>query len=202
MYESPRGHKCFIVALEGADRLGKSTQAKLVEAKMDAEGMRGVLDKCPYKDGVTYDRIYEMLRTGEAKEFPVVFQTMQGANRRAFQKKLLPTLALHFDVVLIDRWSTSTWVYGTQDGVPKETTEAILKGLVEPDLVYVLDGEPFSAPDMDDAYEADKDFQARVRDAYKQYAWDHQTNHRLIDANRDKHTICDELLDGIKKLLR
>jgi len=201
MYVSPKGHKCFIVALEGADRLGKSTQAKLVEAKMDAVGMRGVLDKCPYKDGVTYDRIYEMLRTGEAKKFPTVFQTMQGANRRAFQKKLLPTLALHFDVVLIDRWSTSTWVYGTQDGVPPETTETILKGLVEPDLVYVFDGEPFAAPDMDDAYEADKEFQVRVRNAYRQFADTHD-NHRLIDANRDKHQICADLMDGIRQLLR
>jgi thymidylate kinase len=201
MYESPKGHRCFIVALEGADRLGKSTQAKLVEAKMEAEGIRGVLDKCPYKDGVTYERIYEMLRTGEAKQHPIVFQTLQGANRRAFQNKLLPTLALHFDVVLIDRWSTSTWVYGTQDGVPPEATEAILSGLVEPDLVYVFDGEQFDAPDADDAYEADKEFQIRVRNGYRQWVQDHD-NHHLINANRDKHLICDDLMDGIRRLLR
>ena len=77
MYESPKGHRCFIVALEGPDRLGKSTQAKMVEHKMEAEGIRGVLDKCPDKDGVTYERIYEMLRTGEAVKYPTVFQTLQ-----------------------------------------------------------------------------------------------------------------------------
>jgi len=202
MYTSPQGNSCFIVALEGPDRLGKSTQAKLVETAMDVEGTRGVIDKCPYKDGVTYKRIYEMLRTGEAVKYPTVFQTLQGANRRAFQHKLLPTLALHFDVVIIDRWNVSTLVYGTEAGVPIETTECILKGIVEPDLVWLFEGEPFAAPDADDAYEADKEFQARLRKGYARWAEAHPEITMRVDANRPKHQICAELMVSLRKLVR
>jgi len=202
MYESPKGHRCFIVALEGPNRLGKSTQAKLVEAGMEAESIRGVVDKCPTKDGVTYDRIYEMLRTGEAVKYPTVFQTFMGANRRAFQMKLLPTLALHFDVVIIDRWNVSTLVYGSEAGVPVETTECILTGIVEPDLVFVFDGEPFAAPDADDAYEADKKFQARLRTGYATWADAHPDISMKVDANRDKRLICADLMEAIRNLVR
>jgi thymidylate kinase len=202
MFVSPKGHKCFIVALEGPDRLGKSTQAALLETAMETARIRGVFDKCPYKDGVTYERIYEMLRTGEAVKYPTVFQTLQGANRMAFQKTLLPTLALHFDVVVIDRWNVSTLVYGGEAGVPQETTDCILKGIVEPDLVFVFDGEQFDAPDADDAYEADKEFQGRLRRRYAAWADAHPDITVKVNANQDKRLISLDLLDGIKKLLR
>ena len=116
--------------------------------------------------------------------------------------KLLPTLALHFDVVVIDRWNVSTLVYGTEAGVPVETTECILKGIVEPDLVFVFDGEQFDAPDADDAYEADKPFQARLRTGFSNWADAHPDITMKVNANRDKHLICEDLMEAIRNLVR
>jgi len=198
MYQSPQGHSCFLVALEGADRLGKSTQAKLLEAAMDKAKMKAIVEKCPFKDGGTYERIYEMLRTGEAVKYPTVFQTLQGANRRYFQNSYLPTLASHFDVVVIDRWNTSTLVYGAEAGVPEETTNCILKGIVEPDLVFLFDGQPFVSPDEDDAYEADKDFQRRLRDRYRAWGEAHPETAIIVNANRGPEVITEELLEKLQ----
>ena len=203
MYESPQGNRCFIIALEGADRLGKSTQAMMLEQAMETRGpFKGIVEKCPDKDGVTYERIYEMLRTGEAVKYPTVFQTLQGANRRFFQLKYLPTLASHFDVVVIDRWNVSTLVYAAEAGVPEEVTDCILDGIVPADLVLLFDGEQFQADDDDDAYEADKDFQRRLRVRYRKWADDHPETTVVVNANRGSEIIHEELITVIQKYLR
>jgi thymidylate kinase len=201
MYISPKGHRCFLVALEGADRLGKSTQAKLLEEALEKAKVKAVIEKCPYEDGVTYDRIYEMLYTGEAVKFPVVFQTLQGANRRYFLTQL-ETLAWHFDVVVMDRWITSTWIYGTVAGVPLETTACILDGILDPDLVFVFDGDPFPPTSKTDSYEANASFQQQVQERYLHWIETHPDIAVRVKANRKVKTITDELVAIIKERFR
>jgi dTMP kinase len=201
VYESPQGHRCFIVALEGPDRLGKSTQASLLEASLEGRGISSIVEKAPFKDEATHGRIYDMLRTGEALRYPVVFQTLMGANRHLFQNRYLPNLAWHNDVVVLDRWNVSTLVYGAESGVPEETTRCILKGLVEPDLVLIFDGEPFSSPDEDDAYEADKAFQSRIRQRYVEWG-NSNSNAMFIKANRRQEMIQREIVEAIQVRLK
>ena len=197
MYRSPKGDTCLFVALEGADRLGKSTQGQLLEDALERAKVKAILDKSPYKDGATYGRIYEMLETGEAVRHPLVFQTLYGANRRFFQHLYLPTLAVHFDVVVMDRWSLSSRVYGGAAGVPEADTECLLSGLVEPDLTLVFDGEPFASTGEDDAYEADRGFQARVRASYHRWAQETVPGRVLVNANRGREAIRDEVLAAV-----
>lgn len=201
MYKSPKGDTCLFIALEGGDRLGKSTQARLLESMLERAGVRVIFDKSPYKDDATYERIYEMLETGDAVRHPVVFQATYGANRRFFQQQLLPTLAGHFDVVLMDRWTLSGRVYGSETGVPEKDTECIQKGLVEPDFTVVFDGTPFPAQDNGDSYETDTSFQRRIRDRYR--AWAQRTPDKalLVYANRPKKVVCAEVFEVIRQRL-
>jgi dTMP kinase len=201
MYQSPQGHSCHIVALEGGDRLGKSTQARLLEPALERAKIRGILDKSPYKDGATYDRIYEMLGTGDATRHPVVFQTLYAANRRFFQHRFLPTLAGHFDVVVLDRWILSGLVYGAQAGIPDDVQACIQHGLVVPDLTLVFDGQPFPAPDDDDSYEADQGFQQRIRDGFRSWAQQRPDQALVVGANRPEKIVCAELVGAIQRLL-
>ena len=201
MYQSPHGHSCHVVALEGGDRLGKSTQAKLLENALEQVKIKAILDKSPYKDGVTYERIYEMLESGEAVRHPVVFQTMFGANRRFFQQRFLPTLARHFEVVVLDRWSLSGRIYGGESGVSKADTECLLSGLLEPDLTFVFDGVPFPTEGGDDSYEADTAFQSRVRDRYRRWAEKHPETTVLVDAHGAPQVICEEIVSTIQRHL-
>jgi len=202
MYTSPNGHRCLIVALEGPDRIGKSTQAQRIAHALKERKIRGAVEKAPFKDGVTYDRIYEMLRTGEAVEHPVVFQSFMGINRRLFQTQYLPDLAQEMDVVVLDRWNVSTLVYGSEGGVSAATTWCILKGILEPDLVFLFTGEPFASPDTDDAYEADKDYQRRIQDTYKAWGKSNPARTHWIKANEAPERITDEIVGTIQYLMR
>ena len=200
---------CYVVALEGPDRMGKSTQAKLLKDSLRREGISAAVVKTPYDDsdegdegGQTHEKLYEMLRTGDAVRYPKTFQSLMGTNRRWFQSHVLPELAAQHDVVVLDRWNLSTLIYGTEAGVPTDITFSILKGLIDPDLTIVFDGQPFVASDQDDAYEADKEFQERIRSRY--VAWAKECSMKLnttvvvVNANSLEHTIQKKIVRAIQ----
>lgn len=181
MYTSPTGDTCILIAIEGPDRVGKQTQARMLGNALFGIGPNGdqpvgdgkpwwanKVYEVPWNDGPIYEEIYAMLRDGSAFEFPVAFQTLHAANRRVFQARELPSHAGWADVVILDRWTLSTRVYGACDGVPVEVTDRILKGVIEPDLTLVFDGDPFPKDELD-AYEANTEFQQKVRAEYMRW---------------------------------
>lgn len=202
----------LMVVIEGPDRLGKETQSKLLERALFPSkpptgkwwSVKRV--EVPFNDrvhpyfarGATYDEIYEMLRDGTARDFPVAFQALHAANRLHFQHNVLPNWP-HDDVFIFDRWNLSTRVYGTCDGVPPEVTNRLLKNIMEPDITFVFDGDPFPKEGLD-SYERDNEFQRRVRTLYRELSDADPTCVR-IDANRDQDVIHAEILEHVRPLL-
>lgn len=189
------GSPCFLVALEGPDRLGKSTQAKEMHRVFCEEGRSGLkasVVKIPYKDEYTYDRIYEMLFSMEAVSYPEVFQSFQALNRHIFQKDVLPKLVEENDVIILDRWNLSTEVYGAASGVSMGATLAMLKGIYPPDLTLVFTGSPFLMETEKDSYEANERFQEKVRAGYAD-AIARRPGVVEIHANRPKEVVTADL---------
>lgn len=155
---------CFIIALEGPDKMGKTTQAKAV-----AKALSGSFyQKIPAKDELTFNKIYDMLATGEAVKCPHYFQAMNGINRMLWQKQNLEKIKSENNFLILDRWNVSTIVYGMGSGMTREQCEIIVKDLVEPDLTFVFTGTPFTREEeADDSYESDQKLQEFVRDGYK-----------------------------------
>ncbi len=199
MIHNTKNLHTFLMALEGPDRLGKSTQAKLLADALSPSKYQfeSCVVKIPYKDVYTYDRIYEMLFSGEAVEHPEVFQSFQALNRHIFQKDTLPKLASTHDLVILDRWNLSTKAYGTSGGVSVAATDSMLKGIEEPDLTFVFDGEPFAMDTEKDSYEEDNDFQARVRSYYKEVLDAESPRFVRVDAHRPISEVTDDLLSRI-----
>ena len=189
-----------LIAIEGADRLGKQTQSDLLLAQLRQRNLRVTCEEVPWKGhNATYDTIYEFLRDGRALEHPVIFQTLQGVNRREMLEGYLDTLRKHQDLILLDRWTPSTWVYGTISGVTEDQTKAILNGVPDPDLVIVLDGESFAMDKEKDSYEADVELQAKVRKGYLK--WAQENGGHIVNANRDRHEVSRDILDVVLEFL-
>lgn len=196
MFTTSRGHRCVLVAIEGADRVGKATQAAMLEGALQRHRVKATVEQIPFDDKVTHPEIYRMLRDGSVRRFPTLFQALQGINRRFFQAQFLPVLALHHDVVILDRWNLSTVVYGEVGGVPREETDEILRDIVDPDLTIVLDGPPWPRDDLD-TLEADDDFQRRIRSAYRE-ACEHAPDARvLVDAGRHRDIVHRDILNAV-----
>lgn len=196
----PQNRECLLVALEGADRVGKATQARMLEGALTAARVRTTVEEIPYKDDLTHAEIYRFLRDGSVRKFPQAFQTLQAINRRNFQMRYLPVLKTHHDVIVLDRWNLSTRVYGAVDGVDEEMTAAVLDGIVEPDITIVLDGAPWPKENLD-TLEADYVYQRRVREKYREWCTRDPKNFVLVDASRTKHTVHRDVLEAVRQVV-
>lgn len=199
MFYSSQG-QCFLIAIEGPDKVGKATQAELLEDKLQRRGIKAMTVEVPWKDDVTYDLIYSMLKSGEAKEHPIVFQTLQATNRRILQETYLPNLTTHFDVVILDRWTPSTWAYGAASGIPTRVNEVILQGLVEPDFTIILDGVPFGH-EREDTYEADNVFQQEVRRQYREYQMRFPEQTIIEEAAQHRLVLADKIAVKVRQVV-
>lgn len=191
-----------MVAIEGADRLGKATQTEMLLTNLRKSNFRATHEEVPWRDNITYDLIYKMLHNGDAVAHPIVFQTYQGCNRLIMQTQYLNGLAPHYDVILLDRWTPSTWVYGRASGVEDPATKAILQDVWDPDFTVILDGESFDMPEKKaDDYEKDQSFQRQIRDGYIRWYEEHQEKAVVINANRDRHTVSSDIAENVLRFL-
>lgn len=186
-----------IIVIEGADRCGKATQAKLLREYLVSFGIMSTIVEVPIKSVVTYRIIYWMLRNGFAKKYPKLFQVFQFLNRKIFQIFTLPSLEQECDVIIFDRWSLSTIVYGGAAGVPEKFTVDLFNRLRQPDHTFVLIGESFPH-EAEDVYEADLDLQKEVRIRYTTWAVDNPSNVTAISCKQDKKKIAKQIREVLK----
>lgn len=193
-----------IVVIEGADRCGKATQASMLQKYLSRIGYAATIVEVPIRSAVTYKIIYWMLQNGFAKKYPKIFQWFQFFNRKIFQWLVLPGIERQYEIVIMDRWSLSTIVYGAAEGVPEDYTIKLSKRLRSPDHTIILCGQSFPH-EAEDAYESDLDLQDRVRIGYAQWAANNPKDCTLINCRQNKDVIfkkiraCLELKGIIRK---
>ena len=183
-----------IIVVEGSDRVGKFTQTRLLQEYITRTGLGAVVVEVPIRSAVTYRIIYWMLKNGLAKKFPKVFQCFQFLNRKIFQILSLPGLERMYDVIIFDRWSLSTIIYGCAEGVPEEFTTRLAKWLRTPDHTFVLHGESY-LKEAEDSYEADRDLQNRVKLGYSVWALNNQNVCTMVNCRQEKSHISRRIQD-------
>jgi thymidylate kinase len=99
-----------------------------------------------------------------------------------------------YDVIIMDRWSLSTVVYGAAEGVSEEFTTRLAKWLRVADYTFVLHGESYFH-EAEDSYEADRDLQLKVRLGYSMWALNNQKVCTMINCRHDKMHISRKMQD-------
>jgi dTMP kinase len=188
-----KGYRCNTFLLEGVDRLGKSTQTKLLVQHLKDKGFKVAFVKAPWNDRVTYRVIYWMLRNGLARKFPNVFQAIHFINKLVFQWFVLPKLLEENDYIVLDRWNLSMWAYGIPDGANEWMTEKFLDYIEEPDFTIILDGNPHIVGDGD-SYEADVAYQKVVRARYVNWVVSHPCCVGQVNANQPVQDVFRDIL--------
>jgi len=154
----------FIVCIEGPDAVGKTTQVLLLERRLKEHGYRVLFQEIP-ANGLIKKLIYKMLNNGLAKRFPTTFQIMHFINRLIWQYVYFPFLAKKYEIVILGRWSLSSLVYGTLEGVNGCLLEFLKSLLLNPHKTVILNGCKFSR-DENDVYESDNVLQKKVQEKY------------------------------------
>jgi len=181
-----------IIVFEGPDRCGKKTQTHLFRGYLASKAYRSVVVEVPVYGNPTYHIIYWMLGNGLAKKFPKLFQWFQYFNRKIFQTLTLPSLLRNNDYVILDRWSLSTVVYGTAEGVDTKYSEMLADKLVCPDHTILLLGQSHMGL-AEDVYEADNSLQERVKKLYKEWSDIHPITSTIIDCSLTREEIAESV---------
>ncbi len=196
----------FIV-LEGPDRCGKSTQAKMLYNYLLENGFDVVLTREP-GGTPTAEKIRQILLEPELDVRPVAELLLYEASRAQHtQEKIIPALQ-DGKIVLCERYTMSTCAYqGYARGLDLEMIETLnhiaTTGL-KPDLtlVFLMSDKYFSSRGeylfSDRLEREDKEFRDNMRQGYKNLV-SRTENAYLLDADSDVDMIHHKVIELLKE---
>ena len=170
----------YFVVFEGADNLGKTTVAKIVCERLGFKYM-----KFPNPDLYSGQILRKILQKKLPFE-PASFQALNIVDR------IFTSMSGN---VIIDRYIDSGKVYGESDGLPSEWVDQLNSILLQPDLVFVFTGEPFTTDN--EHY----DNSEKVVAGYRKLLEDHKCDPRYVEirANRAIEEVVDEIIKIINE---
>src|SRR5512136_1166376 len=162
----------LLIAFEGLDQSGKETQAKLLAARLVADGSEVRIFPFPDYETAIGGEIGRALQ-GERDYGPDVMQLLYVANRYEWKPAIERALATG-QVVICDRYQASSVAYGEAQGLDPGWLAEIQRYLPQPDLTIVLDIAPETAVARKaagrDRFERDLALLGRVRASYRRQA--------------------------------
>ena len=199
------------ITLEGADGCGKSTQAGLLAAAIEATGRETVRLREPGGTKISERIRALLLDPGNAEMVPECELLLYEASRAQLTRQVIEPALARGSVVLCDRYYDSTYAYqaggrGLDDSLVRRANLLGSCGTV-PDRTLVLDLEPTLAYARATAGGADRmeaeglAFQERVRAAYLRLAAQEPDRVRVVDASGERDEVAARLLAEIGDLL-
>jgi dTMP kinase len=211
------GHRGLFITFEGPEGSGKSTQMKLLAARIRESG-REVLETQEPGGSPIGQQIRRVLLDSKNRELSPTTELllMFACRAQNVDQWILPALSAG-QIVLSDRFTDSTLVYqgaarGLGADLVYEVDRIACRGLI-PDLTLVVDIDTETglararrradvAQDIETRMEEqDLVFHRTVRDAYRQLASDEPRRVKSIDGSRTQDTVATEIWGIVEPLL-
>ena len=190
----------MLIAIEGIDGSGKSTQASLLYDSL-RKNNKVFLTKEPSK-GLIGASIRELLHRNDLS--PMAMQMLFAADREEhISKAIVPKLDEGYHVIT-DRYYLSTLAYGMASGIDRKRLEGICYGIPEPTITFVLDigGDKaynrLKAPGKELSVFEKQEFLERARDAYLELVQGRQ-NCFVIDSSKPIKKVSAEMLNTVNE---
>jgi len=209
--KTKRTYRGLFITFEGGDGVGKSTQVKRLGDYLRNQG-HTVLETREPGGAPGAEIIRELLVTGAADRWTPMAEAlmMYAARAEHLEKTIVPALE-HGEIVLCDRFSDSTMAYQGHAGSIgtekiKDLYDVVVGENYTPDLTYVLhisSGEGIKrAKTRNDAEHRFEDkgdaYHLAVEQAFIDIANSNPNRCILIDANGDKETVTQRLVDALQ----
>lgn len=191
------------ITFEGGEGTGKSTQSRILTARLQAEGRAAIRSREPGgSEGA--EALRGLLVEGGADRWSPMSETlmMNAARRDHLERTILPALDLG-EWVICDRFADSTRAYqGAGGGVSAEFIAMVEQAVVgdnRPDLTLIFDLPPqiglerAFGRDMFEVRFETKDFafHTRLREAYLAIAREEPERCVVIDASGTQERVAD-----------
>lgn len=192
----------LFIVFEGLDRVGKSSQIKLLQQKLeDLTGRKTVYQRFPDRDtasGIELNSLLNNNKNMNVKASHLLFSF----NRWEKMNQLKEHLKQGTNI-LVDRYAFSGVAYSISNGCDLEYALFADKGLIRPDLVIQLDMNVEDIKNREgygnEIYEKE-DFQIKVQNAYKIF---HNKKYwKIINANQTKEEVFNCIVLTINDLIK
>ena len=198
----------LLIAVDAVDKAGKETQVDELAKRLILDGEEVVTIDFPSYDSTTGEIIEEILEGTHdltIQEHPYEVQALFVINRYEQQQRIEHAL-LQGKIVICDRYTYSSVVFGALNGVDREWLDSIQHSLVQPDINILLDITPEEykkrclAYDSLDVYERNHDFIFKAMEMYRQIAKEEEW--LIINGVGEVDTIADNLYKEVKSLIK
>jgi dTMP kinase len=185
--------KGFFIVIEGLDGSGKTTQTKLLAAKL-RKNYKAVYTQEPSK-GKIGKFIRNRILYGE-KRFPTTIEALMFAADRLehIQNEVLPALAEGY-VVVSDRYVYSSLAYQGSAGLSLDWIETINQHALKPDLALFIDVDPEAVQVRLKSRKSvmeNLETQRKVREIYQKFI--EKGELVRIDGDKPKTVVAQEIL--------
>lgn len=131
----------YVVNIEGPDGAGKSSVVKELIKFFKLLGMSVVCRHFPRKETDLGKFIYSVLRNEKTLD-TYSLQLLYSADRLDFSVNEYPLYEKYYDILILDRYNLSGFVYGAADGIPLDYLlnlhHNVERNIIKPDISIVL----------------------------------------------------------------
>ena len=200
------------ITFEGIDGSGKSTQTKLLAARLQDEGYDIILTREP-GGSKGAEEIRELVLQGATDRWSAETEILlfTAARRDHIERTILPAL-IQGKIVICDRFADSTRMY---QGISRGDLRALVDQLhclmipYDPDITILIDMDPEiglkRAKARATAEERFEDFgldlQQRMRSGFLELAREFETRIAVVDGNRDILELAETIYQRVKLAL-
>ena len=160
----------IIIEVEGLDKSGKNSQSELLYQALSERGYNVQKSEFHRYDTPTGQLIRKFL-DGEYQPNQLAIECIMAADKYA-QLDWFEELKKSTDILILDRYLTSQFVYSSANGVDVDFILNLLEDMPAPNFHIFLDIEPEESMKRkgkwgeNDKYESDQELLTRVREKY------------------------------------
>ncbi|MGR3743031.1 MAG: dTMP kinase [Pseudooceanicola nanhaiensis] len=201
----------LFLTFEGIDGSGKSTQARMLAARLEAEGHDVVLTREP-GGSPGAEEIRRLVLEGDPDRWSAETEILlfTAARRDHIERTILPALAAG-KIVVCDRFADSTRLYqGLSRGDLRGLVDELHRLMIgrEPDLTILIDMDPdlgharaLSRKGAEERFEEfGPDLQRRMRAGFLALAKEAPERFRVIDGNRDMDSVAADVFSIVSEV--
>ena len=201
----------LFLTFEGIDGSGKSTQARMLAARLEADGHDVVLTREP-GGSPGAEEIRRLVLEGDPDRWSAETEILlfTAARRDHMERTILPALAAG-KIVVCDRFADSTRLYqGLSRGDLRGLVDELHRLMIgrEPDLTILIDMDPdlgharaLSRKGAEERFEEfGPDLQRRMRAGFLALAEEAPNRFRVIDGNRDMDSVAADVFSIVSEV--
>ncbi len=202
----PRLNRGVLVAIEGIDGVGKTTQSIRLMERLKALEFDTVRFFEPTQETPEAALIDQKLRQSTPGASSEILELFLTDRKHDVEKHILPAL-IEKKIVIMDRYFLSTAAYQSDSTSWQEILDVNRDIAPEPDITFIINWPANTAMNLIEgrdkgrtAFE-NEHLLLSIRERYLEIAREDIGNYVIVDRIADEEDICDEILDLLLKHL-